>query len=444
MPVGAHDGRIGFLRGLVQVEAQQPALDRAIEERVLPIGTQAERAPEVRLAGEDARLPARKAVQQPLAEGRVQRLELPGVADAHAVGRIDQHQPGGVLRHGQLGDVPPFEQQVIAEAGAIGIGDRRTHRRLVAIAAGAAAAVEHIESTLGLGLAAQSRPQLGIVLPPAFEAEAAARQAGRDAGRDHRRLDHQRARSAHRVVERATLLRQRRPARAQQQCRRQVFLEWRLDARLPIAAAVQGLAAQVDPHGDPLAREAQADPQVRCGQVHRRPVARVLAHAVDDGVLGAQRRELRVPQPARRLADDIHGKRARGRHVRLPRQRQQAAVHEVRVAGVEVGQRQQHAARRARAQAGGVRAGQRAEEADAGRMLALDLDAVLPQLLRQQVRHIERTGGEESMPRERRAAVVVAGCFVAGRGLAHVRPPRPPNCSRSRGRRSCSARPMMR
>lgn len=100
---------------------------------------------------------------------------------------------------------------MVAESGAIRVGNCGTNRHLVTIAASAAASFEHFELARVLCGGPQGAPEFLVVLQPALEAEPAAEQARRNPGGDHRGFDHQRARAAHRIVECRAFRRHRRP-----------------------------------------------------------------------------------------------------------------------------------------------------------------------------------------------------------------------------------------
>ena len=345
-------------------------------------------------------------------------------------------------RRRQVRQVAPVEHEVIAEAGTVRIGEAGADGGLVAVTARATAAVERRRGRARPRPPRAARCQsVGVVLQPALEAEPAPQQSRRDARRDQCRFDHERARAAHRVVE-AAALRARcagQPA-AQQQRRREVLLERRFDAGLAVAAAMQRLAAQVDADRDAFAGEPQVDAQVRRAAVDRGTRADCARAS------GRRSRPWRsraancvCAQPARRLADDVDRKRAVGAQVRLPTAGRAAPRYiTVGVGRVDVGQRQQHAARRARMQAGEVGAAQRPAEARR-RPDARDRPRRRVRAARSASRSLTLRGHAA-----KNVAVVRARGCVSMQVRRHGRPPAGRTCTRSRGRTSCSARPMMR
>ncbi len=404
--------RIGLDGVRVQVESQQPAFQRTVEQRVRAIRPQPHFPAERRIAGEHRRFPVREARQQPGAQGRVQRRQRLLVAESDAVGRVDQHEARLERRFLEIGDVAALERQVIAEPGAVRIGDRRAHGTLVTIVAAEATRAETLEIAGGLRRIADAAPRECIMAAPALEPETAAQQPGRHARGDQRGLDHERAGAAHRIDERSATLGDFRPTGAQQQRRGQIFLERRFDARLAVPAAMQRLAREVDADHRAFACKADVDAQVRALQVHRRPRPGALAEAIDDRVLHLQRRELRVSQPGRALADGIDGQRALRLEMVFPGHLHQRGVERLRCIGGHLAERQDHAARGARMQAGEVAVLERPLESDAGGMLASRLDAERAQLGGQQVRDIARAGGEE-LEDGRRYRLVQ--CVIPGR-----------------------------
>ena len=214
--------------------------------------------------------------------------------------------------------------------------------------------------------------------------------------RGHQRgLDDERAGPAHRVREGRALRRQRRPPATQEQRRREVLLERRLDPRLPVTASVQRFAAQVDRDRRAPTAEPQAHAQVRRTQVHGRTLAGARPKPVDDRVLGLLCRELRVPEPRGCLADDVHGQCAARRKVLLPREFPEGLVHGLRGIQGHGADREQHSARRARLEARDVAAPDRAAEADARRMFPRHLESERTQFGREKFRDVPRAGGEE-------------------------------------------------
>ncbi len=281
----------------IEMEAQQTAFQRAVEQRVRAIRAQPQFPPERRIAGEHRRLPIGKTGQQLDAERPIERRERLLVAESHAVRRIDEHEARLLRRFLEVRDVAPLEHEVIAEASAVGVGNGRPHRALLPVVAAAPADAKLRVIALGTRRILQRLPGGRVVLPPALEPEPPAQQARRDPRGDQRRLDHQRAGPAHRVDERPAAGGDLAPAGSQQQCRREILLERGLDARLPIAATVQRLAAQVDADGCALAREPDVDAQVRALRVDRGSRTCPLAKSVDDRVLHLERGKLRVAKP---------------------------------------------------------------------------------------------------------------------------------------------------
>ena len=189
-------------------------------------------------------------------------------------------------------------------------------------------AVERLRGGLDLDRAGprEEREQPGLVVPHAAEPAAGGEQGGRVVG-------------------------------AQRRDRR------RLAARGLVAAAEEGRAREVDGHGRVVARDAHRDGEVGVGRVLRgaRPAAR--EQLVRDGVLGAQGRELGVPQlGVGSVRVDREG--GPGREVSRPVDRAHPGVEGVGVRGVDACEREHHARGEARPEAGAVGAVQPALEGD--------------------------------------------------------------------------------
>jgi len=97
---------------------------------------------------------------------------------------------------------------------------------------------------------------------PPQEPEPVPAQPRRDVSRHQRRLDGQGARSAHGIDELPALPRDGRPAGAQQNGRRQVFLEWGQAAIDPITALMQAVTGQIDAHGRLIVMQVNIDAQI--------------------------------------------------------------------------------------------------------------------------------------------------------------------------------------
>ncbi len=379
----------------LQFETQQAALDRAVEERVRAVGAQAQRAAERWIAGEHARLPSGETLDQCVAQVRVRRRERLLVLESRTVRGIHQHEPARLLCLRQLRDVAALERQVVAEARAIGIRDRRADRGLVPVEAAEPASTQHREiATLDRGLAQRS-PRDRVVLQPALESETTPQQAGREIRSDHRGLDHEGTRAAHRVGEPTALRRHRRPAATQQQRGGERLLQRCLDAGNPVAPTMQRVATQVDSDRGMRARKPQAHTQVRGREFHRRSLAGARPEPVHDRILGFLCRELAVSQPIGALTHDVDRQCSLRREMILPANLLQRLVH--RLDRVERHRRNglQHTARGARLQARQVGVLQRTDEAHSGGMLARHRDFERAQFRRQQVCHATRTGCEE-------------------------------------------------
>ena len=135
---------------------------------------------------------------------------------------------------------------MIADAATAGVGQCRADRGLVAIEPAQPALSKRFRPTALECRLAHGLPGGHVVTQPALESEATAGQPGGHVRGHQGGLDHQRAGSAHRVDEGGTRRGHLGPTAAQQQRRREVLLERRLDAGLPVASAVQRVAAQID------------------------------------------------------------------------------------------------------------------------------------------------------------------------------------------------------
>ncbi len=245
----------------------------------------------------------------------------------------------------------------------------------------------------------QCFPQHRIVTAPAEKAEIIAAQAGCDVRRHQRRLDQQRARTAHRIDKAAAGRIHRGPARTQEHAGGQIFLERRQAFAEPVAALMQRRTGQVDAQDRlPFAQD-EIDAHRRRLGVHVRTLAAAFAELIDDCVFHAQRGELRV-RDAARTADRVDRKGVGGAEMLAPVDLVRAAVQIVTVGDGKLRDRHQHAARQPRPQTGAIACVEPAAEMHAGECLVHLARAECLQLVDEQIFEPFRARGEE-FPRRR-------------------------------------------
>jgi hypothetical protein len=143
--------------GLVQIEAQQPALDGAVEEAMGTPGIDAEIPGKRRIAGQYRGLPALEPVAQDAAELRIQSGQSRFRADTLAVGRIGYDESGLALGRDDLAQRAFLHMQPIGNPGMLAVGNGHTHR--VRIGVGAQhAAPRRGKRAPGAGFRAQALP----------------------------------------------------------------------------------------------------------------------------------------------------------------------------------------------------------------------------------------------------------------------------------------------
>jgi hypothetical protein len=87
-----------------EIEHEQPALERAVEQHVALARAKAERVPELVVERDDRRAPAGELALEPRSERCVQRRQFAALADALAVRRIADDEP--TARFGRTMQVP--------------------------------------------------------------------------------------------------------------------------------------------------------------------------------------------------------------------------------------------------------------------------------------------------------------------------------------------------
>ena len=247
-PIGAH--RLGgpLLAGLVQIEAQQPALDGAVVKPMGALGIDPEVSGERRIAGENRGLPSLESVAQRAAELRVQGGQARLRADAFAVRRIRDDQARVALRANDLGERTLLHVQPAGNPGLLAVGDRHAHRVRVHVRSQYAARLARgARAAPFAGLGAQLLPERGIVAAPAREAEIFTVERRRRVRRNQGCLGEKGAGTAHRIEQRAAAIKNAGPTGAQQHGRGNVLFERRAPAFAAIAAPVQALAGKI--HG---------------------------------------------------------------------------------------------------------------------------------------------------------------------------------------------------
>ena len=129
---------------------------------------------------------------------------------------------------------------------------------------------------------------------PALESEAFAPQPRRHVGNHHGGLDEQRARTAQRIDDAAAGCVDRRPARAQQHRAREIFFQRREPRAFAIAALMQRRAGQIDADDRFALAKREIDAQIGDLRIDIGPLAILVAQLIDDGILDAERRILRM------------------------------------------------------------------------------------------------------------------------------------------------------
>ena len=189
-----------------------------------------------------------------------------------------------------------------------------------------------------LGLGSHLLPESLIMNEEVRETEALSPEPGRHIKGRKRRLDEDRAGSAHRINEvRAPV-----PAGSPHHDGCEVLLNRRCTGLRPVLAAVQGLAAYVDADGYMvLPVQVDIDEDIRVTAVNRGPRALLLPEAVDDRVLYLHRAVLSAPDLAV-LSGERHGDGLLHREQILPGVVADAEVEREIVISLEIGEAEEN------------------------------------------------------------------------------------------------------
>jgi hypothetical protein len=312
----------------LDVEAQQAAFDGTVVHRVRAFRLDLQLSAERRVAGQHGGLPADIQLAQFVAEQRVEALQPLRLPEPFAVRRIHGQQAVRRRRWRQVCELAALGMDVLREAGARRIVERRADRCGLTIVGTKQHALD-VPRGAPLGrLGQQALPERLVVAAPAQEAELVAQQTRRDVGRDQRSLDREAAGTAHRVDEPKLAVgraNQFRPAGPQQQRCRQILFQRCGALCAAIAAPMETLAREIDRDAGDVAVEVQIQPHVGSGNVDGRPASRALAKLVDDGVFDFQRGELRV-RDLRTRARALDGQRPVDGEVLAPVDRAHAVI----------------------------------------------------------------------------------------------------------------------
>ncbi len=187
------------------------------------------------------------------------------------------------------------------------------------------------------------------MLLPAAEAPVLALQVGGNIGRHQRRFHQKSTRTAHRIGQRTASLGQRRPARTDQNGRRQVLLERRRTLLKTVAALVQTGTRQVQRQLNFATVTMDVDAQIRPYLIHPRTGTVRATQLVDDRILDLERTEVRVVYPGQ-SAGKINRQGAIHRQVIAPVDKLHAGIQVLGRAGQKALEHQQYPVAQARPQ----------------------------------------------------------------------------------------------
>ena len=234
---------------------------------------------------------------QPFANHLI-RAQQVGCGDTLAIGRIGHHD-ALLLRLGEVLEVALRHGDVAGQSGSLDVQKCRIDRLDVDIVA-----INVVVELALLGVVIiDFVEQFGVEVGPFLESILLAEQARCHVVSDECRLDKQRAGAAHGVDEVTLAL----PAGHKDDAGCQHLVDGRFDGLLPVAAPVQGLAAGVKAQRTLVVGNMDVQPDVGVGDTDVRPLSRLLAELVNNGILHLVGHELRMPELVRE-DDRVDGK----------------------------------------------------------------------------------------------------------------------------------------
>ncbi len=297
--------RLGLTRrfiALAQVERQQHGFEGAVVKRISLVRMQLHGAPQLYVSSQNGRAPASEARAQRVAHGAIELRHFGAFAQPLAIRWIGDDQ--AIVDAGRRRDVHHVllvQREKTRHAGFLRIAFGRLYHARVGIAAEEHAA-QSAQASFGalIRLVQQPAPERDIVLLPAEKAEILTTQAGRHVGRHQGAFYQQSAGAAHRIEQCAAGGIHLGPARAQQHCRGEIFLQRCLTLHFAPAAPMQRRTSQIQRHRRAIAAQPQIDPDVRFVGVDAGPSAIPLTELIDHRVLHPQADELAVGKLAHR------------------------------------------------------------------------------------------------------------------------------------------------
>ena len=340
---------------------------RAIPQRIALVAAQADGLAKIEIRGEHRRRPAPELPDHHRAELVVESAQLRLLTQAFAIRRIaDQqaqrqwHVAGpGQFRQRPHTDPHDFLQADPGDVFLSGADDTRVGVITANFRQGAPPA------PLGPapGIRHDGPPLRLVVAPPVLEAESLATQPRGNIRDHHGAFKQQRARAAHRVDQSPAARGDSGPVGAQQDRRRQVFLQRRRSPAQAVAALVQAAPGKIQRQHGLLATQSYINADVRVFAGHRRASPQLVGKPVDDRVLAALGAELGVANLAI-FTGKIDGEALLRAEQRRPVHRLQCPVEAVAVCSRQPGNGQQHAIGKPRPQAGAIGQRHRATEVD--------------------------------------------------------------------------------
>ncbi len=330
----------------LQFEVEQFALQGPVEQRMHAARADAEALAQLGIAGEDGGPPAAELIFEPLAEPGIEGHQLFDLAQPLAVRGVGHHQARPqAFAAGRFegGNLPFFKVDMGLQAGLFGIGPGGADRPVIGVVTDDDRQLLEAGGPALSSLFEQGLPEPRIMPLPTGKAVVRTLQPRSDIGRHQGRLEGQGPRAAHGIDQSAPGRGRFWPPGAQQNRRRQIFLERGQRPFLAVAAPVQALPGKIEAEGGLVAVHVEVDAHIRRGHLDRGANAPGRAELVDHRVLDLEGGKVRMGD-LRAGEVAVHRQRSRGFQVLPPDHRLHPGIELFRGGGGKTGQRQQDSA----------------------------------------------------------------------------------------------------
>lgn len=298
-------------------EFVQPAFQVAVEERDASRGGEADEFRHAGVGREHIGPPSGEPLLEPIAQFRVERGQFVGLAQAHSIGRVDDHDTP--LRRGlQIQNVALFQPHIDHHSRPLKCPLRNLHHGGIMIRRIDGGG--NFSQSFGERRFAQAAPEFGIVDQQPLEGKVPGNTRRNPAGHQ-RGFEGDGSPAAHGIEQHVV----RRPAGEQHDARRQIFPQRRFNRRDPVAAFEKWLAGGVQIEGDGALIEKGVQLDVRPFRINAGPTPARRDELVAHGVFDPESEKIQTGKRAAARAD-LDFDRLRGRKPVGPGERVGCAI----------------------------------------------------------------------------------------------------------------------